>query len=115
MGMKEWILIALVAIPLIFIITILIIDKLYKGTSKEIAVVKKRTVNHTTMSQVTYSAGVTPHHTVDCTYKGSKRLHTLGCGDHVFSRLHEGKSYTVTVKFMQIEKIIPKSTDRRRN
>ena len=114
MDFKSWILIALVAIPVVFVIAILILNKFYKGTYREIVVVKKRTVNHTTMSQVTYSTGVTPHRTVDCTYKGSKRLHTLGCEDYVFSQLREGKSYTVTVKFMHIQKIIPKSTDRRR-
>lgn len=114
MDLKNWILIALAVIPLVFVITILILNKFYKGTRREIVVVKKRTVNHTTMSQVTYAAGVTPHRTGDCTYKGSKRLHTLGCEDYVFSKLREGKSYTVTVKFMYIEKIIPKSTDRRR-
>ena len=99
----------MVVIPVAFIVTVLIVNKFYKGTRREIVIVKKRAVTHTTMSQVTYAAGVTLHRTVDCTYKGSGRIHTLGCEEYVFSRLHEGKSYTVIVKLMQIEKIIPKN------
>ena len=76
-----------------------------KGKKTKITVLKKRKIVYDALKQVTYSNGTSTHYTIDCNYGNSAKVHTLGCECSIFEHLKKGKTYTVTVKMQEIQKI----------
>ena len=76
-----------------------------KGKKIKITVLKKRTIVYDALNQVTYSNGTSTHHTIDCNYGNSAKVHTLGCEYSIYEQLKKNKTYIVTIKMMEIKKI----------
>ena len=94
-----------VGVPIALYVVFLIYYFKVKGKKIKITVLKKRTIVYDTLNQVTYSNGTSTHYTVDCNYGNSAKIHTLGCEYSIYEQLKKNKTYTVTIKMMEIKKI----------
>ena len=92
-------------VPIALYVVFLIYYFKVKGKKIKITVLKKRTIVYDTLNQVTYSNGTSTHYTVDCNYGNSAKIHTLGCEYSIYEQLKENRTYTVTIKMMEIKKI----------
>lgn len=83
----------------------LLIQLFLPGRKIRITIVNKRITEHQSYNKYRLRSTTVKHHTVDCRYENSDKLHTLRCSSYVYDKLKKSKSYTVTVKMSEIVKI----------
>ncbi len=72
---------------------------------RSITVVKKRKTEYRGLNNMRSRLTTVPHYTIDCTYAGSDKIHTLRCNSSTYNALKTGKTYTVTVRLMELQRV----------
>ncbi|MBQ8926898.1 MAG: hypothetical protein IJ055_01310 [Oscillospiraceae bacterium] len=91
-----------------FLLVILIWEVLAKEHPQQIRVVRKRETLHRSVPRSAGQADYYTHYTIDCTFPGSDKVHTLDCKANEFYRMEKGGSYTVLLRRMTIRSVVKK-------
>ena len=89
----------------ISVIIYVIAEIFYKGTQKQIVVLKKIITEYQGLNSTRSKSTSVQHYIIKCKYINSDKHHTLGCTLDIYNRLKENKKAVVIIKFGHIIKI----------